>query len=76
VTTVQAPGTGDPLLHPVMTEGHRLVPAQKLTELRGRAATQLALLPDSLRSLEGDTPYDVRISQSLQELARVVDQCV
>lgn len=76
VTTVQAPGTGDPLLHPVMTEGRRLIPAQKLTELRQRAATQLALLPDSLRSLEGDPPYDVRISQPLQDLARAVDQFV
>jgi len=76
VTTVQAPGAGDPLLHPVMTEGHRLVPAQKLTELRERAATQLALLPDSLRSLENDHPYDVRISQPLQDLARAVDQYV
>jgi len=76
VTTVEAAGTGDPLLHPVMTEGRRLVPAQKLTELRQRAATQLALLPDSLRSLECDHPYDVRISQPLQDLARAVDQCV
>ena len=76
VTTVQAPGTGDPLLHPVMTEGRRLIPAQKLTELRQRAATQLALLPDSLRNLEGDPPYDVRISQPLQDLARAVDQFV
>jgi len=76
VTTVQDHGAGDPLLHPVMTEGHRLVPVQKLTELRQRAATQLALLPDSLRNLECDHPYDVRISQPLQDLARAVDQCV
>jgi nicotinate phosphoribosyltransferase len=76
VTTEQDHGAGDPLLHPVMTEGHRLVPVQKLTELRQRAATQLALLPDSLRSLECDHPYDVRISQPLQDLARAVDQCV
>ena len=76
VTTVQAPGTGDPLLHPVMTEGRRLVPAQKLAELRQRAATQLALLPDSLRRLECDHPYDVRISQPLQDLALAVDQSV
>jgi hypothetical protein len=59
-----------------MTEGRRLVSAQKLTELRERAATQLALLPDSLRSLECDRPYDVQISQPLQDLARLVDQCV
>ncbi len=76
VTTAHAPGAGDPLLHPVMTEGRRLVPAQKLTELRQRAAAQLALLPDSLRSLKCDHPYDVRISQPLQDLALTVDECV
>ena len=59
-----------------MTEGCRLVPVQKLTELRQRAGTQLALLPDSLRSLECDHPYDVRISQPLQDLALAVDQFV
>jgi nicotinate phosphoribosyltransferase family protein len=59
-----------------MTDGRRLTPAQKLTKLRERAAIQLALLPNSLRSLECDHPYDVRISQQLQDLARVVDQCV
>jgi nicotinate phosphoribosyltransferase len=76
VTTAQDPGAGDPLLHPVMTEGRRLISNRKLTELRQRAAAQLALLPDSIRSLECDHPYEVRISQSLQDLARVVDQCV
>ncbi|MBU6434071.1 MAG: nicotinate phosphoribosyltransferase [Nitrospirae bacterium] len=76
VTTVQAPGAGDPLLRPVMAGGRRLAPAQRLTELRQRAATQLAILPDSLRSLEGGHPYDVRISQPLQDLAQAVDECV
>jgi nicotinate phosphoribosyltransferase len=76
VTTVQAAGTGDPLLYPVMTGGRRLAPAQKLKELRQRAATELALLPDSLRSLECTHLYDVRISQPLQDLAQAVDQCV
>ncbi len=76
VTTLNDHQTGEPLLQPVMTEGRRLVPAQKLAELRQRAATQLALLPDSLRSLEGDHSYDVQISQPLQDLALAVDQCV
>ncbi len=76
VTTHNGHQPGEPLLQPVMTKGRRLVPAPKLMELRERAATQLARLPDSLRSLECDRPYDVRISQSLQDLARVVDQCV
>jgi nicotinate phosphoribosyltransferase len=76
VTTVQASGPGDPLLHPVMIGGRRLVPAQKLMELRQRAATELARLPGSLRSLECDHPYEVRISQPLHDLALALDQCV
>jgi nicotinate phosphoribosyltransferase len=76
VTTVQDAGTGDPLLHPVMRGGRRLVPAPTLMELRQRAAAQVALLPDSLRSLESNQPYDVRISEPLQDLARAVDQFV
>jgi nicotinate phosphoribosyltransferase len=76
VTTLNDHQPGEPLLQPVMAEGRRLVPAQKLTELRERAATQLARLPDSLRGLECDHPYGVRISRPLQDLAQVVDQCV
>ena len=76
VTTLDDHQSGEPLLQPVMTEGRRLAPARKLTELRQRAATQLSLLPDSLRSLESDRPYDVQISQALQDLARTVDQFV
>jgi nicotinate phosphoribosyltransferase len=76
VTTVQAPVAGDPLLHPLMSEGRRLVPVEKLMKLRQRAATQLACLPDTLRNLACDHPYDVRISQPLQDLAQAVDQCV
>ena len=76
VTTLNDHQPGEPLLHPVMAEGRRLISNRKLTELRERAATQLALLPNLLRSLEGDHPYDVRISQPLHDLARAVDQCV
>ena len=76
ITTLNDHQPGKPLLQPIMREGRRLSPAQKLTELREWAATQLAQLPDPLRSLECDRPYDVRISQSLQDLARLVDQCV
>jgi len=74
VTTLNDRQSGESLLQPVMKEGRRLVPARKLTELRDRAATQLSQLPDSLRSLDCDRPYDVRISQPLQDLARAVDQ--
>ena len=76
VTTLNDDQPGEPLLHPVMTDGHRLISNQKLAELRERTATQLARLPDPLRNLECAHPYDVRISQSLQDLALAVDQCV
>jgi nicotinate phosphoribosyltransferase len=76
VTTLNDHQPGKPLLQPVMREGRRLSPVRKLTELREWAAAQLAQLPDPLRGLECTRPYDVRISQSLQDLARLVDQCV
>jgi nicotinate phosphoribosyltransferase len=76
VTTLNDHQPGEPLLQPVMSEGRRLIPAQKLTELRERATTELTRLPDPLRSLESGHPYDVRISQSLQDLTLAVDQCV
>lgn len=76
VTTLNDHQPGEPLLQPVMTGGCRLAPAPKLTELRQRAAAQLALLPDSLRSLEDGQAYDVQISQPLQNLARAVDQSI
>ena len=73
VTTVQDSDPGESLMRPVMTGGHRLISNRKLTELREWAASQLTLLPDSLRSLTCEHPYDVRISQPLQDLARAVD---
>ena len=76
VTTLNDHQPGEALLHPVMIGGRRLAPAPKLTELRDRAAAQLALLPDSLRGLTCDHPYDVRISQPLQDLAKSADQYV
>lgn len=74
VTTLDDHQPGEPLLPPVMTCGRRLAPAQTLTESRQRAAAQLALLPDPLRRLEDGQTYNVQISQSLQNLARSVDQ--
>jgi len=74
VTTLNDHQPGKPLLQPVMAGGRRLAPAPKLTESRHLAAAQLARLPNSLRRLEDSQPYDVRISQPLQDLARTVDQ--
>ncbi|MCE9536497.1 MAG: nicotinate phosphoribosyltransferase [Nitrospirae bacterium] len=74
VTTLNDHQPGEPLLLTVMAGGRRLAPAPRLTESRHLAAAQLARLPDSLRRLEDSQPYDVRISQPLQDLARTVDQ--
>ncbi len=71
---------GQPLIEPFMHAGKRLPageagmgPPTPLSELRKRAAAQLALLPEHLRRLEEDPPYEVRISQSLHDLAHTVD---
>jgi nicotinate phosphoribosyltransferase len=73
VTTLNDHQPGEALLHPVMIGGRRLFSVPKLTELRERAAAQVALLPETLRNLTCDHPYDVRISQPLRDLARAVD---
>jgi len=74
VTTLDDRQPGEPLVQPVMKEGRNLAPQPKITELRQRVATQLARLPDTIRSLETVPPYEVRIAPSLQNLARTVDR--
>ena len=77
VTTCDDRREGASLLHPVMKEGRRLNPAPPLTELRQRAAAQLAQLPHQLRDLEmAPAYYEVRISSTLQTLAHTVDSAV
>jgi nicotinate phosphoribosyltransferase len=76
VTTAEDRQEGAPLLRLVMHEGQRLAPSQSLSELRAHTARELTRLPPSLRQLDHSSPFDVRISQPLQDLARSVDQCV
>jgi len=76
LTTLDDRQAGEPLLQPVVKEGRNLSPQPKLTELRQRAAAQLARLPDAIRSLETVPPYEVRIAPSLQNLALAVDRDV
>lgn len=76
VTTLDDRQEGEPLLEPVMKEGRRLTHQPNLTDLRHRAATQLTRLPETMRTLETVTPYEVRIAPSLQRLAQVVDRAV
>lgn len=73
ITTHNDQLPGEPLLQPVMKEGHRLAPARDLAELRCYAAAQVGQLPESLRALETVPAYDVRISPALQMLTHTVD---
>ncbi len=67
---------GQALLQPVMRVGHRVGPFPSLSEIRARAASDLARLPSQLRELEEGQAYDVRVSEALRHLATMVDQSV
>jgi nicotinate phosphoribosyltransferase len=57
-----------------MRGGKRLTMPQSLADLRQRAATQLARLPESLRTLDRTEPFPVTVSLSLRESARALDE--
>jgi nicotinate phosphoribosyltransferase len=65
---------GLPLLQPVMQNGRRLAPSPSIEEIRDRARSALAELPDTLRRLDQAPPYDVRIAEALEQLAQQVDR--
>lgn len=65
---------GQPLLQPVMQGGRRLTPSPSIQEIRDHARMALAELPDTLRRLEQAAPYDVRIAETLEQLARQADR--
>ncbi len=73
ITLADDPQQGEALLQPVMKDGRRLQAPAPLAELRQRAASNLARLPDPLRVLETATDYPVEIAQSLRDLARTLD---
>ena len=60
------------LLIPVMRDGKRLASPQPLSSLRQYAATQLARLPDGLRTLDRSEPFKVAISESVRQCCRRV----
>jgi nicotinate phosphoribosyltransferase len=65
---------GEPMIHPVMRMGARISRAPTLEEIRAYARSQLALLPDALRDLEGEANYPVRIAPAIHALADAVDR--
>jgi len=64
---------GEALIQSFMRAGRRLAPPAPLSELRKRAADELARLPEHLRRLEEEPPYPVKISQALRDLAQMID---
>jgi nicotinate phosphoribosyltransferase len=56
----------------VMRAGKRVAPVPTLTQIRERAARDLARLPEPLRQLEA-FDYPVTISDALKALAREAD---
>lgn len=65
---------GVPLLEPIMRKGKRIAPPLPLSDLRERAAADLARLPLPLQRLEPGATVPVSISPALQELALSVDR--
>jgi len=64
---------GQALLEPVMSQGRRLTPPVALADIREHCSRELSSLPAELRSLRGRTPYPVRISEAIRNLAAQVD---
>ncbi|MGZ6040041.1 MAG: nicotinate phosphoribosyltransferase, partial [Phenylobacterium sp.] len=63
---------GQPLLQPVMRAGRRLAPAPALSEIRQRAAQNLALLPQPLRELRPHI-HPIEVGDGLIRLTEEVD---
>ena len=74
LTVEDDPQEGEPLIEPVMRAGARTSRAPALGEIRASALSQLALLPDALRDLEGESSYPVRIAPAIHALADAVDR--
>ena len=66
-------GSGIPLIMPVMEAGKRLA-TPSLGQIRARAATALATLPDAARRLESPKPVPVTVAPALHALAKQVDE--
>lgn len=74
VTLVGDTQPGEALLVPVMRAGRRIGDPSPLHEIRARVDAAVEALPDRCRRLDSCAPYDVRISEALHDLAKLVDQ--
>jgi len=66
--------SGQPLIEKVMQGGRRIRPSPALTEIRDRAARNLEQLPESLRRLEANASYSVKVADALIALTEAVDK--
>ena len=64
---------GEALVVPVMRAGKRISPAPTLTQIRERAARNLARLAGPLARLESGFEYPVNIADALSALAKQID---
>jgi nicotinate phosphoribosyltransferase len=64
---------GEALIVPVMRAGKRVAPAETLTQVRERAAADLANLPGPLAHLENGFEYPVHVADALTTLAKQID---
>jgi nicotinate phosphoribosyltransferase len=62
----------EPLLRPVIHDGKLVEPLPTLAQARATAASAIAALPDSLRSLDVVKPYRIDVSPRLIELGNNV----
>jgi nicotinate phosphoribosyltransferase len=65
---------GEPLLHEVMRNGHRIGPLPQLPAIREYCRSKVSALPTEVRKLEeGESGYGVQVSSGVQALAAEVD---
>jgi len=63
-----APANARALLQPVIEGGHLVAEVPSIKDAKERARASLAALPERLRGLTVEEPYDVRMSAALQSL--------
>lgn len=74
ITVIDDVQPGEPLLSPVIRAGRLVHEAPSLGEMRDLVRSNVDRLPDRFRLLDPCEPFEVRISDALQDLARRVDR--
>lgn len=64
----RVPEGGRPLMQPVIEGGHLVMDVPSIKEARARAQGSLAVLPERLRELKVNEPYEVDMSAAVREL--------